>query len=89
MSFRDWRTRRIVGLALAWILGVFAWVTTVSTPRTREEERKHPDAAVYVSVYVSGGILVAQLGLGVRWVRPTTRGDLDGRSAFAAAAVDS
>jgi hypothetical protein len=56
MSFRDWRTRRIVGLALAWMFGVFVWVATVSTLRTREEERKHPDAAVYVSVHVSGGL---------------------------------
>ena len=56
MSFRDWRTRRIVGLTLAWILGVFAWVATVSTLRAREEERKHPDATVFVSVHVPGGL---------------------------------
>jgi hypothetical protein len=55
MSLRDWRTRRIFGLSLVWMLGLFAWLAIVAALRTRQLERDHPAEAIYMSVRLPGG----------------------------------
>jgi hypothetical protein len=52
MSFRDWRARRFVGLALGWVLGVLVWAAVVSAVQAQRVQlrirmRKSSSAPIF------------------------------------------
>ena len=62
MAFRDWRSRRVIGLGLLWILVIGGWTIARTVLRSLPYLRAHPGEEAYFIISRPPGGIWSVLG---------------------------